>query len=89
MKLEDIPQEFKDKAEFACKVCRAFFNSTHTNKKIECSCRSVLKEYCPYIDEVLEKEMALRSDEVCVSCGKGYAVEGSLICPNCISDSKT
>lgn len=84
MKFDEIPEEFKEKAEFACKVCRALFNSTHSNKA-DCSCRSVLKEYCPYIDEVISKEIASRSDDTCVACGKGYAVEGSLICPNCKS----
>lgn len=88
MKLDEIPIELKDKAEFACKVCRVIYRA-ETGKRDNCSCRSVLKEYCPYIDEVLKNEMVLRSDDMCVSCGKGYAVEGSLLCPNCISEAKT
>ena len=54
MKIEDAPVEIKDKAEFACMVCRAKYKA-ETGKADNCSCRKVLNEYCPYIDSVLKE----------------------------------
>ena len=54
MKIEEVPQEIRDKAEFACKVCRVKYRA-ETGKRDNCSCKSVLDEYCPYIDKVLKE----------------------------------
>lgn len=55
MKLDEIPSELKDKAEFACKVCIERYKSEHMGKFTGCSCRNIGKEYCPYIDKVLKE----------------------------------
>ena len=84
MKIEDFPLDIRDKCEFACKVCRAFYRA-ETGKKDDCSCRTILNEYCPYVEKVIEQERLLKPTDICVACGNGYAVEGSLLCPNCKS----
>jgi hypothetical protein len=60
MKIEDVPVELKDKAEFACKVCRAKYRA-ETSKTDNCSCRNVLNEYCPYVEQVLAQESASKT----------------------------
>lgn len=57
MKIDEVPLEIRDKVEFACKVCLAWFNAERVGKpKIKnCNCREVLNEYCPYMDEVLKE----------------------------------
>lgn len=63
MKIEDVPVELKDKAEFACKVCLAWLNDARVGKpKINtCNCREVLNEYCPYVEKVLAQESASKT----------------------------
>lgn len=60
MKLDEISIELKDKAEFACKVCRARYRA-ETGKRDNCSCRSVLNEYCPYVEKALAQESASKT----------------------------
>ena len=55
MKFTETPEEYKDKAEFTCKVCRAKFRA-ETGKRDDCSCRAIGKEYCPYIEKVIKQE---------------------------------
>ncbi len=54
MKIADIPQEFKDKVAFACKVCRAKFKSA-TGRATDCACRVCSKSVCPYIEQVIKE----------------------------------
>ena len=57
LKINEVPVEIRDKVEFACKVCLAWLNDERVGKtKIkECNCRSVLNEYCPYVERVLKE----------------------------------
>lgn len=56
MKFDETPPEYKDKAEFACKVCIERYKAEHITEKFTgCACREVGKEYCPYIEQVIKK----------------------------------
>lgn len=56
MKFDETPAEYKDKAEFACQVCMARYKSEHTGKYSGCACRNIGKEYCPYIEQIIQKQ---------------------------------
>lgn len=57
-KIIDYNEEQRDKAEFACLVCRAMYKDRTgaPGNNLTCSCRP-LGYYCTYIDNIFEKEM--------------------------------
>lgn len=57
MKFDEIPSEYKDKAEFACQVCMARYKSEHLGEKYSgCAARNIGKEYCCYIEQAIKSE---------------------------------
>ena len=54
MKLDEIPEEYKDRVEFACMVCREDHKSC-TGSKNNCAWRGIGNEVCFDIRRVIER----------------------------------
>ena len=56
MKLDEIPEEFKDRVEFTCKVCRVYHESI-TGRKSGCAWKKG-DEICVDIERAIEEAKA-------------------------------
>lgn len=57
MKLDEIPEEFKDRVEFACRVCRSDHRSK-TGSKSNCAWRGCGNVVCFDIERAIEEAKA-------------------------------
>lgn len=57
IKLDEMPLEYKEHAEFACAVCLARIKSYTINYGGECGCKKILKTYCSDIGKVIKKKI--------------------------------
>ena len=82
MKLNEIPERYKDLVIFACKVCRAKHKAS-TGSRNNCAWKDIGGNVCFYVEEAIEQaeRERINGDDVCVACG-GYADEGHL-CWSC------
>ncbi len=60
MKIKEIPPEFKDRVEFACKVCRSEFKS-ETGRDTKCAWRGCGGEVCLWVERVIEEYISKES----------------------------
>ena len=65
MKLDEIPEEYKDRVEFACKVCRADHRSK-TGRKTNCAWRQIGNEVCFDIARAIAQTEAEKSSDYSV-----------------------
>ena len=97
MKLDEIPVEYKDRVEFACRVCREDHRSC-TGSKNNCAWRQIGNEVCFDIERVIKQmerehsgedhsadalEYAKPLFEVCDACGKYHKQPNSMLCKEC------
>lgn len=55
MKLNEIPEEYKSRVDFACKVCRATFKAA-TGSDANCAWRRCSGRVCDYIEQVIKEK---------------------------------
>lgn len=97
MKLDEIPVEYKDRVEFACRVCREDHRSC-TGSKNNCAWRQIGNEVCFDIRRVIAQmerehsgedhsadalEYAKPLFEVCDACGRYPKQPNSMLCKEC------
>ena len=61
IKIDEIPQEYKELAEFACEVCQQRIKSFNKNKG-DCPCKTIGKEYCVDIGRVIKRRLKEREN---------------------------
>lgn len=82
MKLDEIPIEYRDRVEFACRVCRADHKSKTGNNN-NCAWRGCSNVVCSDIERVIADMEAEKLIEVCDSCGKHHKQPNSMLCKEC------
>jgi hypothetical protein len=86
MKLNEIPEEYRERVAFACRVCRIGYK-TETCKTSNCAWRQIGGEVCFDIERAIEAERA-SGYEVCDACGKYPKQPNSMLCKECEDKSR-